>query len=63
MKFVELKGHDEIGYFLEDLGKLVDKAAARVLNEARNGEHDLVQQAVGRHDALNELLNDLTGKG
>lgn len=62
-RFIELKGHPEVGFFLEDLGVQVDNARDRVLNEVRNGDHDTAMMAVGRHDALKELLSTLIGKG
>jgi len=62
MKFADLSQYPEYASLLDHVKWLVDSAADRVLNAARNGQHAEVQRASGRHDALNELYKSLIGK-
>lgn len=60
--FNELRQHPEWGDLLAHVSLMVDRAQISVLNEVRRGEIAAAQAAIGRHDALKELLGQLRGE-
>ena len=59
----ELRQHPEWHFLLANISREVDKAKDSVLTEVRRNNSSAAERAVGRHDTLLALLQQLRGEG